>query len=90
MTAYSPLKHGRLIDDPKLVEIGKRHSKTAAQVMLRFQVQRGVIVIPKSTSKERQIENSKIFDFELTVKEMREIEYMNKNSRVMFLWDIEG
>jgi diketogulonate reductase-like aldo/keto reductase len=48
VTGYSPLGTGHLIDDPTLTAIGKKHNKTSAQVMIRWQIQRGLVVIPKS------------------------------------------
>ncbi|MCM1054728.1 MAG: aldo/keto reductase [Bacteroides sp.] len=56
-----------------LTQIAKAHSKTAAQVILRWNVQRGVVVIPKSVHKERIEENFNIFDFELSENEMSKI-----------------
>ncbi|XP_054160961.1 uncharacterized oxidoreductase YtbE-like [Oppia nitens] len=74
MTAYSPLGAGSLVDLPLLTEIGNRYAKSAAQVMLRWQIQRGVVVIPKSTKRYRLIENINIFDFNLTDEEVKLIE----------------
>jgi diketogulonate reductase-like aldo/keto reductase len=77
LTAYSPLGAGNLITDPTIVEIGKKHNKSAAQVMIRWQIQRGVVAIPKSTKKERIKENIEVFDFSLTDDEMKTLENMN-------------
>jgi diketogulonate reductase-like aldo/keto reductase len=77
ITGYSPLGSGSLISDPTLTAIGKKHNKTAAQVMIRWQIQRGLIVIPKSVHKERIVENFSIFDFELTADEMKTIHDMH-------------
>ncbi len=76
LTAYSPLGAGTLITDPTIVEIGKKHNKSAAQVMIRWQIQRGVVAIPKSTKKERIKENIEVFDFSLTDEEMKTLENM--------------
>jgi len=66
ITAYSPLDVGKLIDDKQLASIGRKHNKTASQVALRWLVQqKNVSAIPKASSKEHQIENLDIFDFEL-------------------------
>ena len=75
LEAFSPLDHGlhNLTSDPVLVEIGEKYGKTAAQVVLRWDVQNGVITIPKSTHKERIEENYDIFDFELTEEDMARI-----------------
>jgi len=73
VTGYSPLGTGTLISDPTLTAIGKKHNKTSAQVMIRWQIQRGLVVIPKSVHKERIIENFNVFDFELTADEMKTV-----------------
>ena len=68
-------------ENKTIVEIGKRHSKSPAQVLLRWGVQRGTAVIPKSTKVERQQENFAIFDFNLSNAEMDQINSLNKNRR---------
>ena len=74
LTAYSPLGHGGVLDDPVLERIGRHHGKTPAQVALRWLVQQEqVITIPKSTSREHLEANLEVFDFELSATEMREI-----------------
>ncbi|KAE8613382.1 hypothetical protein XENTR_v10007698 [Xenopus tropicalis] len=74
-----------LLKDPLLNAIGKKYNKTAAQVALRFNAQRGVAVIPKSFNPDRIKENFQIFDFSLTDKEMKDIEALNKNVRYVEL-----
>jgi 2,5-diketo-D-gluconate reductase A len=80
MEAWSSLARGgdELFTNAVLVETGKQHGKSPAQVALRFLIQRGVIVIPKSTRKERMIENFNIFDFSLTQDEMQKIEALDR------------
>jgi diketogulonate reductase-like aldo/keto reductase len=77
VTGYSPLGTGRLIDNPTLVAIGKKHNKSGAQVAIRWQIQRGLVVIPKSTHKQYIKEDFEVFDFELTAEEMNEIHAMH-------------
>jgi methylglyoxal/glyoxal reductase len=81
VTAYSPLGSGRLLEDSKIKEIAEKHNKSPAQVLILFQIQRGVITIPRSTQKERIQENFNIFDFTLTKEEMEEIEALNSDTR---------
>ena len=78
LMAWSPLAQGKngLFTDPVLTEIGGKYGKTAAQVNLRFLIQSGVVVIPKSTHKERMEENFDLFDFSLTAEEMKRLEEM--------------
>jgi 2,5-diketo-D-gluconate reductase B len=71
--AYSPVARGGVGKDKVLARIGKAHGKTAAQVSLRFLVQRGIAVIPRTSRLERLSENLAIFDFELSEAEMAEI-----------------
>ena len=71
ITAHRPLAVGNLAEDKELTEIGKRHGKTAAQVALRWLVQKGIITIPKSGSEPHLRENLDIFDWQLSDEEMQ-------------------
>lgn len=73
--AWGPLAEGKhgIFTDPELVEIGNKYGKSAAQVVLRWNAQRGVSIIPKSVHKERMKQNIDIWDFELTEEEMNKI-----------------
>jgi diketogulonate reductase-like aldo/keto reductase len=70
VTAYSPIARGRAGDDAQLRLIGMHHGKTAGQVSLRFLIQEGAVVIPRTSKPERLKENMTIFDFELDPAEM--------------------
>jgi diketogulonate reductase-like aldo/keto reductase len=73
ITAWSPLAQGKVADDPTLIEIGKAHGKSAAQVTLRWLIQQGVIAIPRTSKVSRAEESFDIFDFELTPEQMDRI-----------------
>ena len=79
--AWSPLGRGAVLDNPMIAKIAAHHSKSVAQVILRWEIQQGVAVIPKSKTPERIKENIDIFDFELTEDEMTMIDLLNKNQR---------
>ncbi|WP_286885273.1 aldo/keto reductase [Aneurinibacillus sp. UBA3580] len=81
MEAWSPLMRGRLLDDPVLNKIGRKYGKTPAQVILRWDLQHGVVTIPKSVHAERIAANADIFDFTLTDEEMNQIDGLNRNER---------
>ena len=81
--AWSPLMKGRdLLTDPVLVKIARAHHKTGAQIVLRWEVQSGIVTIPKSVHRERIIENAAIFDFTLTDAEMKQVNALDRNTRV--------
>tara|TARA_R110000765_G_scaffold118183_1_gene212313 strand:- start:33 stop:908 length:876 start_codon:yes stop_codon:yes gene_type:complete len=79
--AWSPLGRGKVLDDKVLNDIAKDHHKTAAQIVLRWHMQLGVITFPKSTTPERIEENYAIFDFELSKDEMAAIKALEKGER---------
>ena len=80
--AWAPLMRGRVAEVPEIVEIGRRHDKTATQVTLRWILQHGVTTIPKSVHPERIAENADVFDFQLTVEEMRTIDLLDRGERL--------
>lgn len=84
--SWGPLAEGRngFFTNEVLSEIGKAHGKSVAQTALRFLLQRGVVIIPKSTHKERMLENLNIFDFELTTNEMARIEALDTRQSLFF------
>ena len=77
--AWAPLGSGMVLGLPELAEIAARHGRTPAQVILRWDLQNGIAVIPRSTSPERIAQNADIFDFELTDEEMSAIDALNEN-----------
>lgn len=72
--AYSPLTRGLHLDDPTIGKVAMQHSKTPAQIMLRWALQKGAVVIPKSSNTERIEENADIFNFELSDADMRRLD----------------
>lgn len=84
--SWAPFGEGRnnLFNNETLVEIGKKYGKTSAQVMLRWNIQRGVVVIPKSTHKERMEENINVFDFSLSNDDMEKIAQLDTNKSLFF------
>ncbi|MFE0566404.1 aldo/keto reductase [Priestia megaterium] len=82
LEAWSPLMQGELLDNEVLTEIANKHNKSVAQVILRWDVQNGIITIPKSTKEHRIVENASIFDFELNKEEIERIDELNQNHRV--------
>ncbi|WJH33620.1 aldo/keto reductase [Paenibacillus sp. CC-CFT747] len=80
LEAWSPLMQGKL-DLPLLNELAAKHGKTPAQIVLRWDLQHGVVVIPKSVHKERIVENSGIFDFALSDEDMTALDGLNQNHR---------
>ena len=79
--AWSPIAQGDVLGDPTVVRIAKRLDRTPAQVTLRWHVQRGDIVFPKSVTPARIAENFALFDFELTPEEMAAITGLHRNGR---------
>ena len=80
--AWSPLAQGELLDDETITEIAERHGKTPAQTILRWHLQIGNVVFPKSVTPERIRENIELFDFELSDAEMAEFERLDRGERI--------
>ncbi|KAK5690241.1 hypothetical protein LTR97_012429 [Elasticomyces elasticus] len=74
LEAYSPLVRSTRMEDPLLVPIAKKHNKTGAQILLRWGLQKGFVILPKSVTKARIEENTKLFDFELDEEDMKGLE----------------
>jgi 2,5-diketo-D-gluconate reductase A len=80
--AWSPLGRGAVLEEPTLVDIAKRHERTPAQVTLRWALQRGDIVFPKSVNRHRMEENFDLFGFELSQAEIDQISALNRDERI--------
>ncbi|MES9682539.1 aldo/keto reductase [Bacillus sp. AFS001701] len=80
--AWAPLMQGQLFENETLLQIANKHNKSIAQVVLRWHLQNGVVIIPKSIKEHRIQENANIFDFELTEEDMNQINSLNQNHRV--------
>ncbi len=84
--AWAPFGEGRgdMFTDPVLATIGEKYGKTVAQVILRWHIQRGIVVIPKSTHIERMEENFNVFDFSLSEDDMKTITALDKEESSFF------
>ncbi len=88
LQAYSPLARTRGFGDPRVREVSARYGKTPAQIYLRWSLQHEVVVIPKSSNRERLIENTDIFDFTISPGDMRLLDSLSRDLRVS--WDPAG
>lgn len=85
LESYSPLTRGHKLSDPKLKAIAARYSKTPAQILIRWALQHDIVVIPKSKSKERILENSDVFNFSISAEDMKLLNSLNEDYRLC--WD---
>jgi diketogulonate reductase-like aldo/keto reductase len=85
LESYSPLTKGRMLGDARLSAIALEYSRSAAQILIRWTLQKEIIVIPKSSRKERIHENAKVFDFAISPQDMDRLDALNENLRVS--WD---
>ena len=90
VVAYSPIARGTIRDDKTLARIGAAHKKSAAQTCLRFLVQQGIVVIPRTSKLERLSENAAIFDFTLSKEEMTEIAGLGGRDGRLVDWAYSG
>ena len=79
--AYAPLARGAYLDRPILVNLAEKYNRSTAQIGLRWMIQKGISVIPKSVHIDRILSNSQIFDFKLDDMDMQSIDSMNENFR---------
>lgn len=80
LEAWSPLMQGNL-DQPLLKELAQKYGKSPAQIVLRWDLQNGVVTIPKTITESRIIENSQVFDFELSSEDIEKLSSLNQNKR---------
>jgi diketogulonate reductase-like aldo/keto reductase len=78
LEAYSPLTRGQSLRNPTIVRVARDHGRTPAQVMLRWAIERDVVVIPKSTHKDRIVENAEIFDFQLAPDDIATLDALDQ------------
>lgn len=80
--AWSPLAQGHVLGEPAILQIAEAHSKSAAQIVIRWHLQLGNVVIPKSVTPERMAENFDVFDFQLSDPEMKTLEGLDQGRRI--------
>lgn len=80
--SWSPLARGVLLQDPVVRELAEQVGRTAAQVVIRWHLHHGLVVIPKSAHRERMIQNADVFDFELSAQQMASLDALDRNRRV--------
>lgn len=81
--SYSPLARGRKWEEPTILRIAQQKGKTPAQIMLRWALEKGYVVIPKSVHRERIVENAGVFDFSFTDAEVNKLDELNSNYRTV-------
>lgn len=86
LEAYSPLTQGKKLHDATLVELAEKDNKSPAQILIRWSLQQGFVVLPKSEKKERAIENLDVFDFSILDEDMKTLSHPESNE-VFAIWD---
>jgi diketogulonate reductase-like aldo/keto reductase len=84
---WAPFGQGKKLQDPTLKKIGEKYHKSGPQVSVRWHLQKGIVVIPKSVHDERVVENANVFDFELTPEEMKEIDGLEEGYLCAPVWE---
>jgi diketogulonate reductase-like aldo/keto reductase len=79
------LTRGKRLDHPTILAVAKKYAKTPAQALIRWSLQHGAVVIPKSIHEERIWENSQVFDFQLRSEDMKLLDSLNENLQTVFL-----
>jgi diketogulonate reductase-like aldo/keto reductase len=85
IVAYSPLTKGNLLDEPELAEMASKYDKTQAQMLIRWNLQHGSVVIPKASSISHLEENFDVFNFNISSNDMKSIDSLNRGAVVS--WD---
>jgi len=83
--SYSPLTRGRKLNHPLVKAISNKYGKTTAQILIKWNLQHGLVVIPKSIHENRILENSQVFDFRIEEKDMEALNSLNVNLQTIFL-----
>lgn len=78
LQAYSPLDRGKRINDGAVVSAAKKHSKSPAQVLIRYSLQKGWVPLPKSANPERMKQNTEVYDFELDSDDLQALDALEK------------
>lgn len=81
LEAWSPLGHGESLSNPVIVEIADKYKKSPAQVILKWLLQKGIVILPKSVHENRIIENADLYDFTLSDEDLKAIDALNANKR---------
>lgn len=85
LEGYSPLTKGHKLNDPELAKVASRYSKSPAQILIRWALQKEIIVIPKSSKRERILQNANVFDFTISPDDMNLLDSFNQDLRTS--WD---
>jgi diketogulonate reductase-like aldo/keto reductase len=78
MEAYSPLTRGHKLNDERLIKLAEKYRKSPAQILIRWCLQKEIIVIPKSIHKNRIAENSQVYDFEISTEDIKDMDGWGK------------
>jgi len=90
LEAHSPLTHGTRIADHRIQQIASKYGKSAAQILIRWSLQHGLVVIPKTTSRVQMLENVSVFDFLIKEEDMATLDALNENRHIAGLSRIIG
>jgi len=85
LEAYSPLTRAKRLADPNIVKLAKKYEKTPAQILIRWSLQHGLVVLPKSIHKDRIKQNTEVFDFDLKTEDMTILDSLNEDLQTVFL-----